>query len=421
MNLLTISFAFLRTRLSNNLLNLAIFTAGIILITILVNISVQTKTRLTNDVKGFDAVLAAKGSPLQSVLSSIWHVDIPTGNINYNEAKILLDRSKIKRYIPISLGDNFKGFRIVGSEILYIKHFKAQYNEGGNWSDDYQVVIGAEVAKITKLKLGDKFSGVHGLVESFNSHDDSKYEVVGILKPNNSVIDKLIITSLASVWDVHDHEHHEDHDDEHEEEHEYHADHDQHEEVNIHDNEISDDKEVTAFLIKYNHRISAISFPRYVNKNSNFLAASPAFELAKISKFIGIGEKTLLYFGAFLIIIALISMLIGLLNTVNQRKYDLAIFRTLGASRKTIFLIVIIEGMIISLLSISLGIFFGNIAIELFALYSNFGDKIGLESFVYIQELYQIILVILILAFFICLIPARKAYKTDILHMLTHE
>lgn len=418
MNLFTISLSYLRSRLYNSLLNIAMMASGIMLITILIIFSYQTQQRLAADSKGIDAVIGAKGSPLQLVLSSIYHVDIPAGNIDLKMANKIKKHRHIKKAIPIALGDNYKGFRIVGTKPSYLKHFKASFSSGEVWKNKMEVVIGHEVAKYTNLKIGDHIIGSHGLVQGGEVHGDESYKIVGILEPTKTVLDRLAVTSLQSVWDIHDHKEHEKHSKD------AHKGHDQghhgHKHNNKKDHIEDEDKEITALLIEYKNRMAAITFPRYINKRTNMQAASPSFEITRLIKLIGVGKDSIMIFGSFLIILSLSSMLISLLNSVYQRRYDLAIFRTLGASRKKVFLIVIIEGMIIAIIGSLFGIILGHLAIEIIGNYTIKGSELGLTGFMFLPQIFILWAVILLLCLVTCIIPAFRAYKTDIKEMLTH-
>ncbi|MFT4718566.1 MAG: putative ABC transport system permease protein [Rickettsiales bacterium] len=407
MNLFIISAIYLASRLQNSILNIVMMAAGIMLITILLLFGYQTQQRLTADSKGIDGVIGAKGSPLQLVLSTIYHVDIPTGNIDLKTANKIKKHPQIKRVVPISLGDSYKGFRIVGTDPSYIKHFKASFLKGSIWQDSMGAVVGYEAAKNANLKLGDHFFGSHGLAQGGEIHSDESYKVVGILKPTKTVLDRLIITSLASVWDIHNHQEDKSHEEEH-----GNYDHEK--------KEIEEGREITALLIEYKNRVAAITFPRYINKNTNMQAASPSFEIARLIKLIGIGKDSIILFGSFLVTLSLSSMLIGLLNSVYQRRYDLAIFRTLGASRKKVFLIVVTEGMIISIIGSLIGLIVGHLAVEIIGNYSIKGAELGLTGFILLPQIFILWSGILLLCLIICLIPAIRAYKTDIKEMLTH-
>ncbi len=402
MNILIISISYLISRLQSSILNIITMASGIMLITILLLGGYQIQEKLTNDAKGIDTVIGAKGSPLQLVLSSIYHIDIPTGNINEKDYHNISKHPLVKTAIPISLGDNYQNFRIIGTEHSYLKHFRASLKNGKIWQNNMEVILGYEVAKSTKLRLGDKFFGNHGLIEGGEIHDNKEYLIVGVLEKNNNILDKLIITSTASIWNIHNHQ----------------SKHDEHE--HHHNKPQEENKEITAILINFKNKMAMMSFPNYINKNSNLLAASPAFEISRLIKIIGIGKDSIILFASFLIIISLCSILISMLNSVHQRRYDLAIFRTLGASRKKIFLIVITEGMIITIIGSLLGIIFGHLLIEIIATYSSNNRNLGITGFIFIPQILILWFANLILCFAICLIPAIKAYKTDIKEMLTH-
>ena len=136
----------------------------------------HVEERINADGENIDVVVGIKGSPLQLILSSVYHIDIPTGNIPFDVVDSLLKDPQIKKAIPLALGDNWKGHRIVGTTTDYLKHYKAQLNDGRYWEKSFEVVVGSSV----KLKINDEFIGVHGLVEDGNSHKDEKYKVIGI-------------------------------------------------------------------------------------------------------------------------------------------------------------------------------------------------------------------------------------------------
>ncbi|AUC14228.1 hypothetical protein BTO06_03285 [Tenacibaculum sp. SZ-18] len=201
------------------------------------------KYQTDNNLGGIDLVLGAKGSPLQLVLASILHMDDPTGNIKYSEAKKVAKNRMIKTAVPISYGDNFKGYRIVGTTNEFLSLYDAKISNGKGVQKSLDAIIGATVAEKLGLSVGDTFLSSHGLVENDIDVHDDKFTVVGILEPTYKVIDRLIVTKLESIWDVHaNHDHEEEshsehkndekHDDHAEEQHadEHHDhDHDKHE------------------------------------------------------------------------------------------------------------------------------------------------------------------------------------------------
>ena len=176
---------------------------GITIITVSILVNQVTKETLSKNNPGLDAVVGAKGSPLQLILSSIHHIDIPNGNISYQKAKKIIKHPAIKSAIPISLGDNFQNFRIVGTNKSFLKLYKANLISGTTWSQPMQAVIGYNVSKITKLKINKFFVGSHGLIDTGDVHAEQPYKVVGVLKKTGTILDNLILTSLDSVWNLH--------------------------------------------------------------------------------------------------------------------------------------------------------------------------------------------------------------------------
>ena len=163
MNLLTLSLAYLRDRALNSALNLVLLALGVATIVLLILFASQFEERLTKDARGVHLVIGAKGSPLQLVLSSIFHVDIPTGNISLAEATKISKHRLVASAIPLALGDAYRGFRIVGTESSYPASYKAELDDGRLWKKPFETTIGARVMKETGLKVGDMFSGAHGI------------------------------------------------------------------------------------------------------------------------------------------------------------------------------------------------------------------------------------------------------------------
>lgn len=418
MTLFSIASAYLKEKPSVTLLHIALLMLGMALMSALLLFGHQLEQRLYRDSAGIDAVIGAKGSPLQLILSSIQQIDIPTGNIKLADARRIQKHPQVKRAIPISLGDSYRQFRIVGTEPEYLAQFGAKLAEGEVWHEPLQAVIGAEAARTTGLRIGKEFSGSHGLVEGGESHDAHPYRVVGILAPTGGVIDRLILTSLESVWELHEeHGEHEEHHDAHEE----HNEHDEHEEQEHHEEaEHHEDREVTALLVTYRSRAAALSFPRFVNQQTSMQAASPAFEMARLVNLLGVGSDTLLLFGGFLVAVSLVSVFIALLNSIRERRYDLAIFRTLGASRGKLFALVLWEGMTIALIGSILGLLLGHGALEAMGQLTEKGRDMGLHGWIFLPQVLWLWLAVLLAAFLACAIPAWQAGRTEIHTLLRH-
>src|SRR5690606_12164147 len=202
--MLRLSWKYLIDKPLNTALNILLLALGLAIFTVLILVQDQFENKMTRDAEGIDLVIGAKGSPLQLILSSIYHIDFPTGNINLNEATRVSRNRLIKNTIPLGLGDNYEGFRIVGTNHDYLELYQADFQDGTPWNKPFDVVLGHEVAKDLELKTGDSFFGSHGIGSSSHDHEEHGYSVSGVLSPQDNVLDRLILTSIESVWYTHD-------------------------------------------------------------------------------------------------------------------------------------------------------------------------------------------------------------------------
>ena len=371
----------LKYRFLNSFLSIMLTAFGVSIALLISQFGNHIQNRINLDGQGIDIVVGAKGSPLQLILSSVYHIDIPTGNIAYSQAKKIMSNPQIEESIPLALGDNWRGFRIVGTTTNYIRHYDMSLSTGRYWDQNFEVVVGSSV----NLDVGDEFMGVHGLLEDGSSHEEHKYNVVGILKPSGTVIDRLILTSLNSVLDIHglhkvdnsfekNHEHqhdHEHHKEEHHDVHEHDHDKEKHknEDENHHKHSKNDKEtyktnelgssEITALLIKTKSPIANINLPRSINRESSLQAANPALEINRLISLFGIGSKSFAILSLILILIASLNIFSGLASNLENRMGDLAVLRAVGFSKKRIFKIIVLEGILVVLIGIILGILIG--------------------------------------------------------------
>lgn len=383
------------------LLSVMLLSIGLAMVSFVVQVSEQLNDRFNRDIRGIDMVVGAKGSPLQLILSAVYQIDNPTGNISAKEAERIRKNPLVKYSIPLSYGDSYGGFRIVGTEPIYLEHFQASFSQGAVWDKSMEVVLGSNAASKLQLKLGDHFHGTHGLESNGDSHEEASYTVVGILEPTNTVADRLILTSTASVWDIHDH--HEEHE---------HDNHTSHEE---------DEGEITALLVKFKSPMGIMQIPRFINEKTNMQAALPAIEINRLYELMGVGFGMLRAIGLLILVIAAISVFISLLNSLKDRKYELALMRSLGASPAKLFGLVIQEGLLLCLSGYIFGIILARVGLNTL---SAFGDEqfhfsMSRSGFSPV-ELWLLPLTIGI-GILAAIIPAISAYRSDISSILKHE
>ena len=439
MNLFVLSWSYIKTKPLNTLLNILLLSLGIAIITVLLLLSRQMEESLSKNTQGIDLVVGAKGSPLQIILSSVFHIDYPTGNISLQEAKQLAaNRRMVRNTIPMALGDSYRSVRIVGTNYDYLNLYEAEVAEGELWDDVMEVTAGAKAAQNLGLQLGDTFSSSHGLADDgINVHDEKQFKVVGILAPTRSVIDNLLLTAVESVWEVHaahsDDETEETGEQAHEEEHEHEGGH-EHEEDHDHSHaeyvydsvatrglprSKSAEDELTSLIVQYRSPMAAVQLPRFINERSNMQAASPPFETARLFSLVGVGVDLLQGFAYVIIFIAALSIFIALYNALKERQYDLAIMRSLGASKTKLFVHVILEGLIITLLGCVLGLLLGHGITAVLG--ETFGrtDQIGISPFRFLPEELLVLAGSLVVGILAAILPAINAYRTDISGVLS--
>ena len=409
MNIFKLSLKNIFNKPLSSTISLALLILGIGIISLLLQLNTLIKDQMDNNLKGIDMVVGAKGSPLQLILSSVYHIDSPTGNISLEEAEKISKNRMVGSSIKLLYGDNFKGYRIVGAEKKFIELYNGKIKKGKNLSKPFEVLVGSKVYSKLKIDIGDDLISSHGLRETGESHDNQSFKVVGLLEPSNSVIDQLIITLPQSVWDVHgNHDHEEEHEHDHEEEHEH-----DHNEEHQHD-----DREITAMLIKFKSPMNIIQFPRQINETTNLQAAVPSYEISRLFKLFGFGIETLSYLAYLIIIVSGFSLFINLFNSMRERKYEMALIRTLGASRLQLSTMIIFESIILTISGFILGLLFSRFGVMFVSSLMEESINYNLSSFKILNEEYWLLLLSVIIGLMASLIPAVQVYKMNISKIL---
>ena len=393
MNLFGISIAYLRARPLATALNLLLLALGIATITVLLLATGQIEERMGRDARGVDMVAGAKGSPMQLVLSSVFHLDAPTGNIALDDALALSRHPMVKKAIPLALGDSFQGHRIVGTNHDYPAHYGARVAAGRLWSAPMEAVLGAEVAASARLAVGATFAGAHGLAAGGDAHDEEPFKVVGVLAPTGSVLDRVVLTSVESIWEIHEH-------------------------AGKPGGKPSPRKEITALLIQYATPLAAALLPRQVNASSALQAASPAYESARLFRMIGVGVDVLRAFGLVLVLVAGLSVFIALLNALEDRRYDLAVMRMLGASRARLMGLMLLEGIVLSAIGGIAGIALGHVFAELLGMALKGAQQTAVTGWTWHPRELWLLALAAGVGIAAALLPAWRAYRSDVAPVL---
>lgn len=386
MTLLALAWAnLLRDKLAAAL-NTALMAIGIATIVLLLLFGHHLEERMRGDAAGIDLVIGAKGSPSQLVLSAIYHADIPTGNIPLAEAQRWAEHPMVRTAIPQALGDSWRGFRIVGTTAAYPALYAAGVREGRLWQAPGEATIGAAVAA-SGLAVDDSFSGVHGFSPEGHVHGDSRYRVVGVLAPTGTVIDRLILTSVESVWAVHG-------------------------------TAEPTDPEITTLLIDYATPFAATTLPRLVNSQSQLQAAAPAVQTNRMLQLLGVGIDGVRAFAWLLVVSAGLGVFIALYHALEARRYELALLRCLGATRGEVLISLVIEGVLLSLAGTLLGVFVGHLVAELAGQWLGFAATEGLTGWQWLPAESWLLLYGTAIGALAALVPAIRAYRRDVTAVL---
>ena len=425
-----LALAYMRDRPLTVALNALLLAIAVATLVLLLQFSTQAGERFERDARGIDLVVGAKGSPLQLVLSSIYHIDQPTGNIPLGSLEMLRRDPAVARVVPLALGDNFEGFRIVGSDAGLIGLYAAKMARGRTFDSPGDAVLGAEVARRTGADIGQKFIGSHGLADEPDNdqgHDNAPFVTVGILAPTGTVLDRLILTSIESVWDVHGIEHDDHHGADEHKAGELHDSHREHDDQDDHDHETKPavatgpdamQPEITALLVRYRNASGAMRIPAQINRQSALQAAVPATEAARLLGLFGSIIEGARLFGWLLAASAGLSLFVALWSATRAREGDLALLRVIGATPAAVFGTILLEGLLIAAIGALGGIALAHSLIAWAASTFPTLDELGLVATTFLPGEAYILLAVLGIGLLAATIPAIRIFRVDLARTL---
>lgn len=399
MNILSLAVKGLHHKPLHTTLSVLATTMGIAMLTAVFLISGGISDGLKRNSGGIDVVAGAKGSPLQLILSSVYHTDVPIGNIDMSDFESIRNNAMVKDAIPIVVGDNFKGWRVVGTTAEFLNLYKARLAEGNAFTQPFEVVAGAN----TQVKLGEEFAARHGFAaDSDDIHDFHLYKVVGRLQPTGTVVDRLLMTPYVSVQQLHAH-----------------LDEDEKDGPEA-ETELAMAHQVTAILIKAKNGAGIMNLPRMINHNERMQAANPGYELARLSKSFGIGRDVLNALGLSILVLSILMLFSALASSLTERRYDMAVLRVLGASPVKLFATLMIEGVLVAGAGTMIGIVSGHVlAYSLTGLFGSFEGILVRGDFLMLHVFDIVLLSVGCGAGALAALPAAiSAARTDIARLL---
>lgn len=358
----------------------------------------QSLSAFTGMTGGFDAVLGARGSQLQLVLNSVFHLEASPGNLAYNDYLDIKKDPRVAQAVPIAVGDNYQGYRLVGTlpEMLTAIELapgrKHKVAPGGRVFDPAlrEAVVGSFAAARLGLKVGATFHPYHGLIFDEKSQHSETYLVVGVLEPSNTPADRVIWIPLEGL-----------------------------QKMSGHDAKAAAD--VSAVLVQLRSPMAGKQMELMYNKQGNRLTFAWPIALVVGQMFDKISwmDRVLALVAYLVALVAGCSVLASIYNSMNERRREIAILRALGARRTTIFSAIVLEAATISAFGAVAGfLFYAAITVSAASVIR---AQVGvvLEPFVWNPVMLGAPLGMILLGAFAGIIPAIKAYQTDVAENLS--
>lgn len=397
----------LRNRKTTVVLTVLTIAISVMLLMGVERIRTQAKTSFANTISNTDLIVGARSGQVNLLLYSVFRIGNATNNIDWKSYQEISNQKSVKWSIPISLGDSHKGFRVMGTNQDYFRFYQygkkqpLTFKEGKPFSHLFDVVLGADVANKLNYQLGDKLVIAHGISDqSFTRHDNLPFTVTGILAPTGTPVDKTLHVSLGAIeaihvgWESGAHL------------------------GNTPDAEILEQhqfepKAITAFMLGLNSKIQTFALQRYINDYSKepLSAILPGIALHELWGMMSMAEQALLAVSVFVVIAGLMGMLTSLLTSLQERRREMAILRSMGAQPKHIFALLISEAVVITTFGIIVGLL--GLYLSLSILQPIIQQYYGIAIELTLPSLYELKLLALVLCsgFIIGVIPAIQAYR----------
>lgn len=394
------------------------FTSGLTLFSICISVflllSVDTvrkeaKHSFTNTISGTDLLVGARSGSVQLLLYSVFRIGNATNNIGWDSYQKISSHKSVAWAIPISLGDSHKGYRVMGTTQDYFKHYRfaddrgLDFEQGKHFDGVYDAVIGAEVAESLGYKIGDQLTLAHGVNDTgFSRHDDKPFILTGILARTGTPVDRTIHVSLEGIEALHI---------------DWQSGTQSRNKVTAEQTLEMDlqPKQITAFMLGLKSKMEIFRIQRAINKYKKepLLAVLPGLALGELWQLIGVAEKALLIIAVFVLLNSFVGLLTGILSSLNERRREIAILRSLGCRPNQIFVLLASESLLFAVLGCALGlaVFFGAVLMSQ-SLLQGYGLTISLTSFG--SEQLALVAAVVGMSLLIGCIPGYRAYKQSL-------
>ncbi|MBQ0729835.1 MAG: ABC transporter permease [Oleispira antarctica] len=352
----------------------------------------QAKSSFNNTVSGIDLIVGARTGEINLLLYSVFRLGNATNNISWSSYQDISTNPKVAWTIPISLGDSHKGYRVMGTTTDYFKHFRygqkktLNFTQGKPFSEVFDVVLGAAVARELNYQLGTQLVLAHGVASTrFTQHDDKPFRIVGILQPTGTPVDHTVHVSLRGIEAVHAKRGQRD----------------------------FTPTTITAFMVGLKSKMATFHVQRDINnyQPEPLSAILPGVALSQLWQITAIMENTLILVSILVLLASLLGLSAMLLTSIRERRREIAIMRSLGAPPSFLFLLIQTEALLITLASSAFALlllFLSLLSLRSF-LTENF--SLSISTNIFDNNILYRLLIILVSAMITSMVPAISAYS----------
>lgn len=351
--MLELAWASLRSRALSVGLTVLVITLSMVLLLGVERVRMQAHEGFASTVSGTDLIVGARSGPVNLLLYSVFHIGDPTNNVSWQSYQELSALPQVKWAVPLSLGDSWRGYRVVGTSDGYFEHYRygaghaLAFANGRPFDDLYDVVIGAEVARAQKVGLGDEIVLAHGTgAVTLATHADKPFRVAGILQRTGTPVDSSLLVSLAAIEAIHV---------------------DWRSGVQLRSQSVSAERarhldltptSITAFMLGLNSRIATFSVQRRINEypDEAMLAILPGVTLQQLWQSLGMAERALQLISAMVVALGMVSLVALLVSTLQERRREMAILRATGARPGYIAALLVVEAVATSAVACALAL-----------------------------------------------------------------
>lgn len=354
MKTLMLALRSLRNRRTTALLTISAIAISVALLLGVEKMRTAAREGFANTVSGVDLIVGARSGQLNLLLYSVFRVGDATANVSWESYQKIARHPDVAWTIPISLGDSHRGFRVMGTNGDYFKHYRfagdrqMRFASGKPFADLYDAVLGADVAQQLGYAVGSKIVIAHGIGNvSFADHEDKPFTVVGVLERTGTPIDRTVHVGLEAITAIH-------------------VDWQSGMQAlpggRVSANEARGmdltPKSITAFMVGMESKVMTFTMQRAINeyRQEPLLAIIPGVALSQLWNLVGIADTALMIVAAFVVLAGLLGMLTAILTSLNERRREMAILRSVGARPRHVFTLLVAEAGMLATAGVAAGV-----------------------------------------------------------------